>query len=67
VRLKRAEFPSAVLPFGYPPSGAGVTACPVGESANEASNGTTSKDKALVFICGKLCLFCSLHGNDKVI
>ena len=32
VRLKRAACPSAVLPPGYPPSGAGLTACALGES-----------------------------------
>ena len=32
VRLKSASVPSAVLKLGYPPSGAGTTACAAGES-----------------------------------
>ena len=37
VRLNRALVPSAVFPFAYPPSGAGTTACALGESAKQMS------------------------------
>src|SRR6266540_2510271 len=37
VRLRRALCPSAVLPPGYPPSGAGTTASAIGASPKQAS------------------------------
>ena len=37
VRLKSAACPSAVLPPGYPPSGAGTTACAIWNSARKPS------------------------------
>jgi len=37
VRWRRALCPSAVFCRGYPPSGAGTTACAAGESAKQTS------------------------------
>jgi hypothetical protein len=46
VRLSRAFCPSAVLLFGYPPSGAGTTACARGNSPKQANaNATRIEDR----------------------
>jgi hypothetical protein len=48
VRLNRALVPSAVFPFAYPPSGAGTTACALGESAKQMSVNTTNNLKIFI-------------------
>jgi hypothetical protein len=37
VRNLRAFWPSAVVKFGYPPSGGGLTACAISQSAKQAN------------------------------
>ena len=49
LRLKRAFWPSAVLPPGYPPSGAGTTACAFGKSPKQASTNRIVMQIVMVF------------------